>query len=104
MAIQYYQNFLETIMGPGGKLPTQLDEGVIESFFRAHLSLAKLHLKFRTPNKAVMIVMTRKAASYYKLTDTLARAYRPNVLAKELGLCIEIHRLLTLKADSMEKM
>lgn len=102
-AVKYYQDFLETIMGPGGQLPSHLDDGVIESFFRAHLSLGKLHQRFRSANKAVLVAMTQKAAAYYKLTDTLARAYRPTVLQQELQLCAELHRLLTAKAVSMSK-
>lgn len=102
-AVQYYQNFLDTIMGPNQRLPTHLDEGVIESFFRAHLSLAKLYQRFRSSNKAVLLAMIKKSAEYYKLTDTLARAYKPTILQQELQLCAELHRLLSMKAAAMEK-
>lgn len=102
IATRYYQQFLDTLM-PNGQLPTQLDEGVVESFFRAHLSLAKLHQRFRSSSKPLLVAMARKSASYYKLTDTLARAYKPNVLQQELGLCMELYRLLTLKAESLDK-
>lgn len=102
LAVRFYQQFLDTLM-PNGQLPTHLEEGVVESFFRTHLSLAKLHQRFRSSNKHLLIAMARKSASYYKLIDTLARAYKPHILKSELELCPELHRLLTLKADSLEK-
>lgn len=101
-AVQHYQKFLDTIMTEG-QLPTQLDEGVVESFFRAHLSLAKLHQRFRSSNKAVLVAMTKKSSAYYKLTDTLSRAYKPSVLQRELSLCIELSTLLAHKATALEK-
>lgn len=102
-AVHYYEDFLGTIMGPNQRLPTHLEDGVVESFFRAHLSLAKLHQRFRSSNKAVLLAMIKKASEYYKLTDTLARAYKPNILHQELQLCAELHRLLSMKAVAMEK-
>ena len=99
-AIQYYQKFLDTIM-TNGQLPSKLEEGVIESFFRAHLSLAKLHQRFRSSNKAFLVAVTKRSAEYYKLTDTLARAYKPNILQQELALCAELHMLLSLKITGM---
>jgi tetratricopeptide (TPR) repeat protein len=101
--VQYYQKFLDTILGPEGKLPASLEEGVEESFFRSHLSLAKLHQRFRSrKNRRVIVMMNRKAASYYKLTETLGQAYKPKVLQRELAMCGELHKLLTIKADTIE--
>lgn len=101
-AVQYYQKFLDTIM-TNGQLPTKLEDGVIESFFRSHLSLAKLHQRFRSSNKPFLIAVTKRAAEYYKLTDTLSRAYKPHVLQQELALCAELHMLLSLKVTGMER-
>lgn len=101
-AVQYYQKFLDTIM-TNGQLPTKLEEGVVESFFRSHLSLAKLHQRFRSTNKAFLIAVTKRSAEYYKLTDTLFRAYKPQVLQQELALCAELHMLLSLKITGMSQ-
>lgn len=101
-AVQYYQKFLDTIM-TNGQLPSKLEDGVIESFFRSHLSLAKLHQRFRSSNKPFLIAVTKRAAEYYKLTDTLSRAYKPKILQQELALCAELHMLLSLKVTGMER-
>lgn len=100
--VQYFQRFLDTIL-PEGRLPPSLDDGVVESFFRAHLSLAKLHQRFRSSNRKVLAMMTRKAASYYQLIDSLGRAYKPPMLSREIAMCKELHQLLSLKADAIEK-
>jgi hypothetical protein len=80
-----------------------IEDHYVESFFHAHLSLARLYQKFVVEDAKSQAANLIKALNEYKLIDEYAKKYKPKTLQVEIELSKQMLKLLPEKIDLLLK-
>jgi hypothetical protein len=102
-SISYFQKFLQTLVSKDPKKSEVIEDHYVESFFHAHLSLARLYQKFVVEDAKSQAANLIKALNEYKLIDEYAKKYKPKTLQVEIELSKQMLKLLPEKIDLLLK-